>query len=185
MAAETGGPQNAKPVTPAKAPRLLQDQCPPPPLFIGANAHTRWPNSAPSSKRLLPQGNHGIPAAPHHALPYHPGRSVFAGSPVVQPTPVAARSLISPSACLRPLPFGISSIATDFVRHNPQLTSVPSCRLVCCQTTLPPRLSSITRIWAPVSAPSPYLHCPAIGIRTCPARVVAKLSPEHCRKYRK
>jgi hypothetical protein len=126
---------------------------------------------------------------PHHALPYHRGRSILVGSPVFQPPPIAARSLTSPSACLRPLPFGISSTTSGFVRYNPQLTSVPSCRPVCCQSTpslrpsklLPPSPSS----WALVSPPSPYLHCPAIGIRTCPARTVSQLSPEHYRKHRK
>jgi hypothetical protein len=121
-----------------------------PSLFVGAAAHKPiwllpmgWRNSAPSSKRLLPQGNHGVPTVPHHALPYHRGRSVITGSPVVQPPPVAAQSLTSPSACLKPLPFGISSTTSDFVWYSPQLTSVPPCRPVCCQSTPPPRPSQL------------------------------------------
>jgi hypothetical protein len=124
-------------------------------------------------------------------LPFSASRSVLGDSPLVQTPPVATQSSTAPSSGTKPLPFGISSTPSELhrVQYSRRLASVHTCRPVSCQATRPappsqlwPRSASLS---ATGSAPSPYLHCPTMGIWTCPVRTVAQLSPDHYRKHQK
>jgi len=71
------------------------------------------------------------------------------------------------------------------VRYSPQLTSMHTCPPLSCQATpsVPP--SQLLPRSPSISIAVSDLHRPTMSIRTCLARRVTQLTPEHYRKHRK